>query len=198
LWHIGQVLQVDKAQSRSHETAYQHEVSRLDPAHSTINPRHATLTPALRGSRSKSRSESRNVQSSGSFLGMLIWIALSLGTAALVCGGMLLGWSIIAGRNELWKMGLPIAAGGQIGLLIGLVLQLDRLWHDNHNTVSKLDEVDEKLHDLKTTTSLLGTAHGPSSTAFYTHLAGGANTQLLLSDLKGQLDMLAIKIGDQE
>jgi hypothetical protein len=194
LWHIGQVLQVDKAQGHSQEKAYQHEVARLDPAHNTIGPRHAPPTPVLR----RRKSESRSTQGGGSFLGVLIWAALSLGTAALVCGGMLLGWSLIAGRIELWKIGLPIAAGGQIALLIGLVLQLDRLWHDNHHTASKLDEVDEKLHDLKTTATLLGTVHGPSSTAFYTHLAGGANPQLLLSDLKGQLDILAMRIGDQE
>jgi len=109
-----------------------------------------------------------------------------------------LGWSLVAGRDELWNIGLPIAAGGQIALLVGLVLQLDRFWRDNHRTVSKLDEVDEKLRDLKTTATLLSTIHGPSSTAFYTHLAGGANPQLLLSDLKSQLDLLAMKIGKQK
>lgn len=83
-------------------------------------------------------------------------------------------------------------------MLIGLVLQLDRFWHDNHHTAAKLDEVDEKLHDLKTTATLMNTIHGPSSAAFYTHLAGGANPQLLLNDLKSQLDLLAMKIGDQE
>jgi hypothetical protein len=194
LMHIGQVLQVDKAQNRGREKAYQHEVARLDPAHNAMGSRHVPPTPALRGRKSKSR----GTDGGGSFLSALIWMVLSLGTAALVCGGMLLGWSLIAGRNELWNIGLPIAAGGQIALLIGLVLQLDRFWHDNHHTVSKLDEVDEKLHDLKTTAALLDTVHGPSSTAFYTHLAGGANSQLLLSDLKSQLDILAMKIGEQE
>jgi hypothetical protein len=131
-------------------------------------------------------------------LALLIWAALSLGTAALVCGGILLGWSLLTGRGELWKIGLPIAAGGQISLLIGLLLQIDRFWHDNHRTVAKLDEVDEELHDIKTTANLLSTIHGPSSAQFYTHPAGDANPHVLLSDLKNRLDLLAMKIEDRE
>jgi len=123
---------------------------------------------------------------------------LSLGTAALVCGSILLGWSLITGRDELWKIGLPIAVGGQISLLIGLVLQLDRFWRDNHRTVAKLDEAAAELHELKTIAALLGAIHGPSSAPFHAHLAGGADPQLLLSDLKSRLDLLAIKLGDQD
>jgi hypothetical protein len=92
---------------------------------------------------------------------------------------------------------LPVALGGQIALLIGLLVKLDRLWHDNRRAAAKLDVVDEQLHELKTTTALLGTGQG-SPTAFYSHLAGGANPQLLLTDLKSQLDLLAMKISVQE
>ncbi|MGA2798227.1 MAG: hypothetical protein ABSE63_11650, partial [Thermoguttaceae bacterium] len=74
----------------------------------------------------------------------------------------------------------------------------DRFWHDNHRTVAKLDEVDGELHDLKTTADLLSTIHGPSSAQFYTHPAGEANPHVQLSDLKAQLDLLAMKIGDKE
>jgi len=84
--------------------------------------------------------------------GGLTWTALALGTAACVCGGVLLGWSI----------------------------------------------VDEQLHELKTTTTLLGTGNNSPSGAFYSHLVGGAGPQLLLSDLKGQLDLLALKIMQQD
>ena len=115
---------------------------------------------------------------------------------AFVCGIVLLGWSFAASRQELWAIGTPIALAGQIALLIGLVLQLDRLWRDGRNAAAKLDTVDEQLHELKTTTTLLGTTHGPSAT-FYAHLADGAGPQLLLNDLKSQLDLLAIKLADQ-
>ena len=80
-------------------------------------------------------------------------------------------------------------------MLVGLILQLDRLWNDNRTAASKLDEVDEQLRELKTTTGFLSTTHGPSSAAFYAHMADGASPQILLSDLKSQLDMLATKLG---
>jgi hypothetical protein len=189
LWHIAQALQVDKNRDSRREKVVRRKMSRLDPAHEK------KVSGTICGRRSVGFS---NNKVPDTFFSAIIWMALSLGTAALVCGGTLLIWSVTAERNELWNLGLPIAAGGQIALLIGLVLQLDRFWRANHQTATKLDEVDEQLNDLRTTTALLGTAHGPSYTAFYTHLAGGANPQLLLNDLKGQLDMLAMKIGEQE
>jgi hypothetical protein len=134
----------------------------------------------------------------GGALSGLAWAALSLGTAAIACGGMLLGWSMATGRQELWGLGTPIALAGQVALLIGLVLQLDRVWRDNRSAADKLDQVDEDLHELKTTTTLLGTSHGPSAASFYAHLADGANPQLLLHDLKGQLDLLALKMAQTE
>ena len=100
----------------------------------------------------------------------------------------------MAGRQELWNIGLPVALVGQIALLVGLVLQLDRLWRDSREAAAKLDNVDEQLHDLKAATTLLGTAQGPAATTFYSHFAGGASPQLLLTDLKSQIDLLAMRI----
>ncbi len=105
---------------------------------------------------------------------------------------------MITGRPELWTIGLPVAIGGQIALLIGLILQLERLWHDSRHAADRLKAVDEQLHDLKTTTTLLGTGHASPGGAFYAHMADGAGPHLLLTDLKGQLDLLALKIGNEE
>ena len=111
-----------------------------------------------------------------------------------VCGAVLLGWSLVAHRGELWSLGMPIALAGQLGLLVGLVLQLERLGDDNRRTVDKLESVDERLDDLKHTATLLSTGHTAPSQAFYAHMAGGASPQLLLADLKGQLDILAVQM----
>ena len=94
-------------------------------------------------------------------------------------------------------LGLPVAMVGQISLLVGLVLQLDRLWRDNRTAADKLDSVDEQLHELKTTTTLLGTTQASAGAKFYSHFAGGAGPQLLLADLKSQLDLLAMKISQE-
>lgn len=115
----------------------------------------------------------------------------------LVGGAILLVWAVVSERGELWAIGLPAAIVGQVVLLVGLVLQLDRLWHDNRTAAAKLDRVDVQLHELRTTTTLMGSSGASPGSAFYSHLAGGAGPHLLLNDLKGQLDLLAIRLSQE-
>ena len=115
-----------------------------------------------------------------------------LGAAAFGVGIGLLAWSYALGRPELAPLGAPVALGGQIILLVGLILQMNR------NAAAKLDKVEGQLRELKTTTTLLGTTHSPSAAAFYAHLASGASPQILLTDLKSQLDILAVKLDREE
>jgi hypothetical protein len=185
LKHLGRLIEADK-RAASAEPGIERPFARLDPAHGRLAPPHAPVAQRADDRRADDRHSS--------FSGPLAWTALSLGTMAFVCGGILLGWSIVADRQDLWTVGLPIALGGQVALLVGLIFQLDRLWSDNRAARSKLDEVDERLHELKTTTTLLGTTHSSPATAFYSHLAEGAHPQLLLTDLKSQLDLLALKL----
>ena len=191
LRHIERLLNSARSGGHRSRPAGEQQMARLDLAHPGTDAWHLPL--AAKAARSKP-----SARGSSSTLAVLTWIALSLGTTAFVCGGMLLGWSILADRQELWAPGLPIALGGQIALLVGLVLQLDRLWHDNRHAAAKLDDVGEQLRDLKTTTTMLGTSHTSPASAFYSHLAHGAGPQLLLADLKSQLDLLAVKIGREE
>jgi hypothetical protein len=192
LKHLGRVLRSAEVDGRGSQLADRQEVTRLDPAHG--GPAACHLPPAGR----PAHDHQPNSPRSSSALAVLTWIGLSLGTTTFVCGGMLLGWSIVADRQELWTLGLPIALGGQIALLVGLLFQVERLWRDNRHAAAKLDDVDEQLHELKTATTLLGTSHSSPATAFYCHLSSGASPQLLLSDLKSQLDLLALKIAQGE
>ena len=191
LRHIERALQTDKVKATEADTIYRREAARFDLPHAGPAAWHvpAASPPKQRTTRTADR---------GSVLGAITWLALSLGTASFVCGGILLGWSLATGRQELWTIGLPVALAGQVALLVGLVLQLDRLWHDNRAAAAKLDNVDEQLHELKATTTLLGTSQGPAASVFYSHFAGGAGPQLLLTDLKSQLDLLAMKIAQEE
>jgi hypothetical protein len=127
----------------------------------------------------------------------LAWSATALGLMAFVCGAILLGWSLATGRSQLWNVGLPIALIGQFALLFGLIWQLDGLWQGNRDAAEKLDNVDGRLDDLKKTAALLTTAHSSPAQQFYVHMAGGAGPQLLLADLKGQLDLLAMQMADE-
>jgi hypothetical protein len=120
----------------------------------------------------------------------LVWSALALGLMAFVCGAVLLGWSLAVGRNDLWNLGLPIALVGQFGLLLGLLWQFDGLSEGNRQAADKLD-------DLNKTAALISSAHSSPAQAFYVHMAGGASPHLLLADLKGQLDLLAVQMSAQ-
>ena len=114
-----------------------------------------------------------------------------LGLATFACGAVLLGWSLVAERADLWPLGLPLALAGQAGLLVGLVLQLEGLWQSNHQTSRSLTQLDDELSRVRHATTLLTTSKNASSQSFYAHMAEGASPQLLLADLKGQLDLLA-------
>jgi hypothetical protein len=47
-------------------------------------------------------------------------------------------------------------------------------------------------------TTLLTTTKNASAQSFYAHMAEGASPQLLLADLKGQLDLLAQQMASQK
>jgi hypothetical protein len=186
LRHIQRLLQTAKGNEGGPKPM------RLDPPQAGPPARHPDISDP-----SDVRPQAASV-SRGSLSGFLTGLALSLGTTSFVCGSVLAGWSLAADRHDLWTLGLPLALGGQIMLVVGLVLQIDRLWHANRKAAAKLDNVDRQLHELKTTATLLGASQGPASTTFYSHFVAGASPQLLLTDLKSQLDLLAMKIARQE
>lgn len=119
------------------------------------------------------------------------WAILSLGLATFACGAVLLVWSLVAGRDDLWPVGMPLALIGQAGLILGLILQLDGLWTNSRKTATALSHLDGELSRVRHATTLLSTSRTNSAQSFYVHLAEGAAPQMLLADLKGQLDLLA-------
>ncbi len=128
---------------------------------------------------------------------VLAWSVLSLGLVAFVFGGALLAWSFIATRGDLWCWGMPLTLVGQALLLVGVVLQIDGLWQKNTQTAEALDELDEQIFSLRHTTTLLGTTHSSPAQSFYAHVVGGASPHMLLADLKGQLDVLAMRLAQE-
>jgi hypothetical protein len=191
LRHIERVLQSVKSHGRSVDVVTQHEPARHDVPHAGPPTWH--MPQAGQHHRPKPKLAFGSVLS-----GVLPWSLFLLGTAGFLGGATLLGWSTLSGRQELWNLGLPATLIGQLALLTGLVLQTQRLWRHSRAAVAKLDNVDEQLHELKSTATLWSASHGPASSQFYSHLAGGAGSQLLLSDLKSQIDLLAMKLSQDE
>jgi hypothetical protein len=126
--------------------------------------------------------------------GFLARLVLTLGLAIFAVGAGLLGWSIAEQRADLWNLGVPVTVAGQATLLLGLVLQLERIWQNGRYTARKLEQVDSQLGHIHQTTKLLTMTHTSAAAAFYSHMADEADPQLLLADLKGQLDLLAVSI----
>jgi len=200
-WELDEDLRaVDRIVKKVHAnvgtSADESTADTADPAFDAILTWHDHLKhpPALPSdgvvARPKSAGEKRKPKTS-----FLSWAALSLGLMAFVCGGVLLIWSLATGRGDLWSLGLPLALGGQAALLIGVVFQMDGLWQNNRQTSQTLGELDESLSDLRHTTTMLGTTNSSAAQSFYAHMAEGASPHLMLADLKGQLDVLAVKMG---
>jgi hypothetical protein len=57
----------------------------------------------------------------------IAWLILSVSLAVFSCGSVLLVWSLVGHREDLWPVGLPLALIGQAGLMVGVILQLDGL-----------------------------------------------------------------------
>ena len=83
----------------------------LDAAHQHLQQ--AYFADSLR-SASYAASTSTANRPSQSRLSAVTWSLLALGLMASVCGGVLLGWSLLAGRTALWTCGMPITLGGQL------------------------------------------------------------------------------------
>ncbi len=170
---------------------------RIDPARHQCQP-HYGLLPSIDGNPQPVGPTPKRKAKRRRGPPLLAWSVLSISLMVLACGGVLLGWSAIAQRKELWSLGLPIALGGQSGMLLGFLFLFERMWRDRDDANEKLDVVDSQLHELSHATSITGGPHYTAAQAFYTHMAQGAHPSLLLSDLKSQLDMLAVRITEHQ
>jgi len=191
LRHIHRVLAPQAPPAATAPTLGPFTPTRLDAAHVG---RLRWNYPAMRqliGQRLSSRTPA-------GWLAALVSFVLSIGLMAFAFGGVLLTWSLFTGRQDLWTIGMPIALVGQIVLLMGFILQMDRLWSDNRDTAAKLEHVDERLHDLKATADLLENSQGAPPASFFAHVPGTINSQMILADLKSQLDLLALKMGHDD
>jgi hypothetical protein len=122
-------------------------------------------------------------------------LVVAAGTIALVAGVGLIGWCLSTNLMIYWDLALGLALGGQGGLILGLVLVVSRLWRNSRHAVSKLHEVHARLGQLQHTADALAATRPGGAPAFYADLVRGASPQMLLSNLKGQLDQLASQLG---
>jgi hypothetical protein len=160
---------------------------RIDAAHHQPGAKHAPKEKTQ-----PSQNSPPGKTGSLSWVVVVAWGFLTLGIMSLACGGMLLGWSLVAEREQFWSVGVPIVLVGQVLLLMGFVLQIDRLWSDNRETADKLNNLGHRLDELGHANKLSG-RHGPNRST----IDDNPDLQTLLAHLKSQLDSLAVKITDE-
>ncbi len=173
-------------------------VRRVDASHDACLATQESRTAAephgdRRGfSRSGSRPTGKSHQRS-----LCAWSILALGLVTAAAGAMLLVGSYWMNRADLSQLGMPLILAGQAALAIGLVVQLDAVRRSNQTAFESLDDLDDQLNELRHATTLLTSSQCSPSQSFYSHTAAGAGPQLLLADLKRQLDLLAIRLGNE-
>jgi len=110
------------------------------------------------------------------------------GAGALACGiGLLIcGW--LLRRPELQSMGLPITLLGQGAVLIGMLVQLDRVWRDNRRTDDKLSMFQRQLENLENLAADLQTV------APHRHGVSRPTQQRTMAELKQRLETLSHRL----
>jgi hypothetical protein len=124
------------------------------------------------------------------------WFVTFFGVTSLAAGLGIIGWAIAHGGSEFWDHALALTLAGQGLLIFGLVLVVTRLWRNSRYASGKLQEVHTELGQLQRTADALSAMRG-GAPAFYAELVRGASPQMLLTNLKGQLDQLATRLNGQ-
>ena len=83
----------------------------------------------------------------------LAWVFLTIGLALFMCGAGLSVSVIVSDRPDLWKIAIPAIIVGQLAIVVGLVLQLDRVWEDSRQTLQRLSRVQDEVERIHARTS---------------------------------------------
>ncbi len=172
-----------------------HGARRFDPPQNLFDQIEHVTTPATLTGTSLSTTATPSRSHHAASRQIFAWLVVALGTIALLAGVGLIAWSLSANQMKYWNLAIGLALGGQGGLILGLVTVVSRLWRNSRFAANKLQEVHARLAQLQHTTDALTAMRAGGAPAFYADLVRGASPQMLLSNLKGQLDQLATRVG---
>lgn len=173
-----------------------HTARRFDPPPNLFDElEHVTsLTPPPISPESTSAARLRSHRSEGSQI--LAWLIVVVGAIAFAAGAGLIAWSLAEKQMMYWNLAIGLTLGGQGTLIFGLVLVVSRLWRSSRYAAGKLQDVHSRLNQLQHTADALTAMRSGGAPAFYADLVRGASPQMLLANLKGQVDQLATRVGN--
>jgi hypothetical protein len=82
-------------------------------------------------------------------LAFVSWSIMGLGVGVFACGAALVGLSLVNGRSDLWRLGLPTVLAGQFALLLALALQLAGHYAGRQAATDQLQRLDEQLESIR-------------------------------------------------
>jgi hypothetical protein len=154
---------------------------------------HLTATPIVMPTESVAKRSSQRTQrpESGQFVA---WLFALCGATTLGGGIGTIIWSLADDRPDLWNLAVGLTLIGQGLLIFGLVMIVARLWRNSRYASTKLQVVHGDITQLQRTADALTAMRSGGAPAFYAELVRGASPQMLLANLKGQLDQLSTRL----
>ena len=174
-------------------TAYRH-----DPDFGAASPRswgpEALASPVGVGQLQGVRRRSSRVavdRSSPTFTSRLIGLLLVLGVAGFAGGAGLLVWAAAFQLPGPWHWGMTTTIAAEGALILGLTWMAGRLWRNSRQLNSHLAGVEGQLDQIEQLTGSLASSRMSCSQHYYDHFNQGASSQMLLANLRGQVDQLS-------
>jgi hypothetical protein len=140
---------------------------------------------ASRGSRDRDDSTNPTVAS------RLIGLLIMAGVAGFMGGAGLLVWAAAFQLAGPWQWGMTATIAAEGALILGLTWMAGRLWRNSRRLNRQLEGVEGQLHDVERLTGSLASSRMSCSQHYYDHFNQGASSQMLLANLRGQVDQLA-------
>jgi hypothetical protein len=168
---------------------------RFDPPQDLFDQLEQVTTPAIKTDEPPITSAKQLIRRQTGAAQVFSWLVVATGALTVAGGVGLLSWSLFGNVITYWNLALGLTLGGQGALILGLVLVVSRLWRNSRFASGKLQEVHARLGQLQQTADVLTSMRSGGAPAFYADLARGASPQMMLGNLKGQLDQLAARIG---
>jgi hypothetical protein len=187
---LGRALRREPARGQAQMSDFQPSMRRLDPPHQLFEDfaPHAAALPFDGAAGAAPMRVSPRQPAAAQFI---TWIVAVVGATVLGCGLGVISWSLSHSQFEFWNLAIGLTLTGQGLLIFGLVLLVMRLWRNSRYASAKLHEVHTDLDQLQRTATALAAMRSGGAPTFYAELVRGASPQMLLSNLKGQIDQLA-------
>jgi hypothetical protein len=193
---LGRMLRIEVGHTHSQSSTNPIGSKPSDRPHDLFDElRAATATPLIEpAGYSQPRRTPPARPESGQFIA---WFVTLAGILALTAGLGALGWIITGGGMQWWNHALALTLAGQGLLILGLALVVTRLWRNSRYATGKLQVVHADLAQLQRTADAITAMRAGGAPAFYADLVRGASPQMLLANLKGQIDHLATRLGGE-